>query len=290
MDSLSLERIAITSALPAASATNAGCFIRRQITIGGVLVGQILFSDGAKWWPVAQNPYDIVEAVSPVRMLNATEEFLGYSLSTSFLTNFVVGTATFAALGTVDDQTITGLWSGTSTTNVGDAFGANTVLNIVRFDGFSIIECAAKFRLPSLSSNGIGVNYTLRLGFMDSLAGDPTDGIYLRYNHAVNSGKFQFVSRVNGVETATDSGITAVANTFYTIRIVVEGDGASSYSYSSFINGVAAGPGGSSSVVPKGAGRQTGMAFSVITNSAAISQNTFQIDFYSVRGAYFAAR
>jgi hypothetical protein len=61
-----------------------------------------------------------------------------------------------------------------------------------------------------------------RIGFcITGCNGDtPTDGIYLRYDSAVDTGgTFRFVARASGTETATDSGIAAAASTYYTMRI-----------------------------------------------------------------------
>lgn len=54
-------------------------------------------------------------------------------------------------------------------------------------------------------------DYTVRMGFIDSNSAESDDGVYFRYNHAVNAGKWQAVCRVNGVETAVDTGVSPVA-------------------------------------------------------------------------------
>jgi len=51
-------------------------------------------------------------------------------------------------------------------------------------------------------------DFTIRFGFMDSVAADPTDGHFFRYTHGTNSGNWQCVTRNNGVETAHISGPT----------------------------------------------------------------------------------
>lgn len=63
------------------------------------------------------------------------------------------------------------------------------------------------FQLPVLS-NGTD-RYTIRIGFGSQNATDPNDGCYLRYSDAMNAGKWQFVTRSAGVETATDTGVAA---------------------------------------------------------------------------------
>lgn len=66
------------------------------------------------------------------------------------------------------------------------------------------------FKLVALS-DGTDV-YTLRFGFQDSLNSDGTDGMYFRYTHGTNSGKWEAVTRQASTETATDTGITADTN------------------------------------------------------------------------------
>ena len=71
--------------------------------------------------------------------------------------------------------------------------------------------------------------FTTRFGFMDASTGDPTDGHYFRYTHGTNSGKWQAVTRINGVETASDTGQTAQAmssgSPMLRFKIIVENTG-----------------------------------------------------------------
>jgi hypothetical protein len=69
--------------------------------------------------------------------------------------------------------------------------------------------------------------FVQRLGLMDSVSAEPTNGCYFRYTHSVNSGKWECVTRAAGVETATDSGITAVAGTERNWQIKVNAAGTS---------------------------------------------------------------
>jgi len=60
--------------------------------------------------------------------------------------------------------------------------------------------------LVQLSSADNGA--TVRMGFMDSSGiGDAADGLFWRYTHAVNSGKWQLCASQGTTLTATDSGI-----------------------------------------------------------------------------------
>lgn len=78
----------------------------------------------------------------------------------------------------------------------------------------------ARFRVGALSD---GTNtYTSRWGFLDSISAESVDGVFFRYTHSVNGGRFQAVTRSNSTETAADTGITAAINTTYVVRVVVD--------------------------------------------------------------------
>lgn len=65
--------------------------------------------------------------------------------------------------------------------------------------------------------------YTIRAGLLDSLSAEPTDGIFLRYVHSANSGKWLLVARKNGSETTADTGITYAVNAVHRYAIVTYG-------------------------------------------------------------------
>lgn len=78
--------------------------------------------------------------------------------------------------------------------------------------------------------------YTVRLGFGDNDAGEPTDGVYFRYVDNVNSGRWQCVTRAGGVETgsATDSGVALDTANYVKFEIIINA-GATSVDF--LING-----------------------------------------------------
>lgn len=95
-------------------------------------------------------------------------------------------------------------------------------------------------RIDTLSD---GTNrFTARLGFIDSVSGESTDGVFFRYTDNVNSGKWQGVCRSGGSETAVDLGTTVGAATLYRLTAVIRNAGASA---EFFINDVSAGTCGS---------------------------------------------
>ena len=66
--------------------------------------------------------------------------------------------------------------------------------------------------------------YTVRVGFLDSHNGTPTDGAYFRYTHSVNSGKWQAVTVSNSTETAEDTGITSEVDIFHVFEVIANSD------------------------------------------------------------------
>lgn len=88
-------------------------------------------------------------------------------------------------------------------------------------------------------SNGTDTYVALiGLGRDFAAATDFTSGLYFRYTHGTNSGKFEFKSAAAGSRTTVDTGITVAANTWYKLKIVVNAAGTSAQAY---IDGAAAG-------------------------------------------------
>jgi hypothetical protein len=107
--------------------------------------------------------------------------------------------------------------------------GGNSVLgrrgaigdNVLTFGAAEIeIEWIACVATLSSSTN----DYTVRLGCMDTSGGDPTDGVFFRYNHAVNSGQWECVSREGGTESVQQSSVAVTAGEFYRLKFLVAAD------------------------------------------------------------------
>lgn len=107
----------------------------------------------------------------------------------------------------------------TGTTSAGSAgVGSKDAALLGQVLGLNVLH--GGLYLPSSLSDGTN-RYTTRDGFLDSLTGEPTDGVFFRYVDNVNSGKFLAVARQNGTETTADTGITAEASpTGYSYAIV----------------------------------------------------------------------
>lgn len=132
-----------------------------------------------------------------------------------------------------------------------------------------------EFRIKTGADLSDGTDtYTIRVGLLDSDAAEPTDGVFLRYIHSANSGKWAFVTRANGTETVTDTGITVAVNTVYRVCIVVQAGAASA---SCYINDVKVAEAITTNI-PTGAARLVGVGGSII-KSAGTTSRTMEIDY-----------
>lgn len=147
----------------------------------------------------------------------------------------------------------------------------------------------AIFLVPALSDGTD--TYTLHVGFGDSqVAGNPTDGIFLRYTHGTNSGKFEAVTRSNGTETATDTGVTVAIDTWYRLDIVVNED-ASEVEFwlreadTGDSNLVAT----NTTNIPSGTGRETAVQASIL-KSAGTTARLAHVDYLGGRCEFTTQR
>lgn len=160
-------------------------------------------------------------------------------------------------------------------TDVGGLAGYLSSAVLARLNNGGTWKLEQKLRTPSVLSDGTNT-YSLRAGFLDSVSVESTDGVFFRYTHSVNSGKWQFVTRANGVETITDTGVTVVISTDTKLQIQVNADGTKAWGY---INDVAV----ASSItnIPNGAGRETGFG-AMILKTAGVVARVFHVDYHDV--------
>lgn len=55
-----------------------------------------------------------------------------------------------------------------------------------------------------------------------SVTATDNDQAFFRYASATNSGKWQAINSIDGTDTATDSGVTVAATTFYRLRVNID--------------------------------------------------------------------
>jgi len=144
-----------------------------------------------------------------------------------------------------------------------------------RLDNGGTWKLEQLIRTPAALSDGT-TTYSLRAGFLDSVSAESTDGVFFRYTHSVNTGKWQFVTRANGVETITDTGVTVVVSTDYKLNIVVNPDGLKAFGLINGLNVASA-----TATIPVGAGRETGFG-AMILKSLGASARPFWTDYSDV--------
>jgi hypothetical protein len=195
--------------------------------------------------------------------LNTTDAFTGFNAAIS-------GTGSSAAGGTGDDKHIGIITFNTGTTTTGRA-AITTTATAFRLGG-GACKCMVIFRTSTLSDGTD--TYTIRVGLGDSTSGEHTDGVFIRYTDAVNGGRFQFVTRSNGTETATDTGITVVASTWYNVEIDINA-GATSAQCTINQSGATT----NTTNIPSGAGRELGIVPLFILKSAGTTGRSADLDY-----------
>lgn len=140
-------------------------------------------------------------------------------LTTTLQTSVSTGTATRAPGGYFGQSEVS-LTTGAAA-NGRAGFGTKDMALLAATIASPLILQSSLYTSNPLSD---GTNtYTIRAGFLDSISAEPTDGVFLRYVHSANSGKWLFVARQNGSESTYDTGITFAVGTTYYYAIVIYG-------------------------------------------------------------------
>lgn len=189
--------------------------------------------------------------------------------------------------GSIGGVVATGAKIGVLRLSLGTNAGATASMRLTQASPFILGNGVALFqaRLEAVSLSDATNTYTARIGFLDVTSGEATDGVFLRYTHSVNSGKFQFVTRSNGVETATDTGITVAATTDYVIEISVN---AGATSATCTINGALVAT--NTTNIPTGAGRNTSAGINADRSAGTASKDALDVDYWRVRIELTTAR
>jgi hypothetical protein len=182
-----------------------------------------------------------------------------------------------AALATTAGETnapgIYNLSTGTTTTGYTIVYSGQSgaTYNTFLFGGGSAqYMLEIRFRMPTLVDGT--EQGQVRLGFMDAnVGGDATDGVYLKFSNA--SANFRYINRNNSTETDTDSGLAAVANTWYKWRCVIN-TAASSVTHT--IDDASSQTVASN--IPSGAGRQTTIQMQ-INKAAGTTARALDVDY-----------
>jgi hypothetical protein len=220
-------------------------------------------------------------------LAGATREARAYTecvgaVNTDAFTYTVSGTgAAWASVAALTTQLgVLRLGLGTVATNRGSIAAPN--MAVVRFGGGAArYQSAIAFVTPSDATN----TYVFRDGFIDSITAESTDGAFFRYTNAVNAGKLQAVTRSNGVETATDTGITVTAGLKTRLKIEVNAAGTQALFY---VNGTLVAT--NTTNIPTAAGRETGYGLYVQRTVGTVAVNAIDVDYIDTTIDYSTER
>jgi hypothetical protein len=143
--------------------------------------------------------------------------------------------------------------------------------------GKGITQFETVLRFNNLSTSG--QRYTLRIGWTDATNGtaEPTNGIFFRYTDNVNSARWQCVCRNGGVETATDSGVSATTGINVKLKVIVNATGTSAdfYIQDNLVATV------NTNLPTVNAGLGTGFGYSIVKSVGTTERSVF-IDYYEL--------
>jgi hypothetical protein len=163
----------------------------------------------------------------------------------------------------------------TSSTGVGYITKSNNNNTFLIGGGFTF---KLRFRLAIETLSDGTDTFIVSAGFHDlpSASGNGTDGLFFRYTHGVNSGKWQAVTRVGGVETASDTGVSPAASVYQILDVRVNGTGTSATFY---INGTLTNT--ITTNIPTGASNMTNVS-TKIEKTVGTSVRAVYIDFFDM--------
>lgn len=122
--------------------------------------------------------------------------------------------SSIASIATADNDSI-GIIELTTGTVITGRASVNTNVTLLSNTATAInFEC--RFRILTLN-NGVDDSH-YRIGLCSNSTGESNNGMYLRYSSG--NANFIAVSRKNTTETAVNTGIPVVANTFYKLKII----------------------------------------------------------------------
>lgn len=136
-------------------------------------------------------------------------------------------TASVSASSTTLGRGTATMATGTTTTGrAAISTGASSIRNLSATDS---IRTKRTVRTQQLSDGTD--SYILMVGFGDyhTAAGDGTNGMYFRYTHSENGGKWQAVTQASDAATVVDAGVTVAANTDYVLEVACVTTGCTFY-------------------------------------------------------------
>ena len=113
-----------------------------------------------------------------------------------------VAISTFGVDNTAPALGVVGISTGTGAANT---ISWKTSSTLKMGLGHSIVF---KFRVAAEVLSDATNTYTIYIGLGDTTGAEPVNGVYFKYTHGTNSGKYQCVTSSASTRTATDSGVS----------------------------------------------------------------------------------
>lgn len=228
--------------------------------------------------------YDASVAVERLNHVTATarqlawsEDFLNNGLNGSVFQASASGGSFTAGTGEAGHPGVCNLNTGTGTTG---AEQVRTAVTSFLFGGGSIsLEWC--IRIPNLST--VGDEFIFRCGFWDTSFAAAADGAYIEYDR-LNSTNWRYITASNSTRTSTNSSTAVPANTWTKLRVDMNAAGSS---VSFYADGALLGT--TTTNIPTGAGRETGMG-AMIVKSAGTTARTADLDYVWVVQQFTTAR
>ena len=196
------------------------------------------------------------------------DDFLNNAGFSPGLVSSVSGTGAAHSVGTGEASAPGVISSSTGTTATGRA-GLSTGATSYRLgQGKCVFE--ARAQIPTLSN--ATDTFTVRLGFLDSVSAESTDGVFFRYTHGTNSGNWQGVCRSNNVESVTNFTTAPVTTGWQKLNLNVYADGSRvDFTIGGTTQAV-------TTNIPTAAGRETGVGYFIL-KSVGTTARAINLDY-----------
>ena len=233
----------------------------------------------------AGSTYTISQKTARRKFYLFTDMIAG-ATNTDYISYGVYGSGAANNVYDHDDTTAAGvIQSTTGTTTTGYTRMYFAAAKAFRFATTNKYVYEARVKLDQLSD---GTNtFQLITGFNQSSTSEGTDGVFFSYTSALNSGKFEIVTKSNGSATRTDTGTTVSSATWYNLRLEVL-NVSGTLTARGYVNGSQVG-GDITSNIPNGAGRGLGFTH-LLVKSAGTTACTMQTDYLEVIGYFDSNR
>lgn len=193
------------------------------------------------------------------------------NVATNEFAYIVSGTGAAFSTAAIGSDNVVGIMrAALGTTATGRAAIVPSNAGVLRF-GLGVATFDISMRLVNLSD--ATNTYTCRTGFIDSATGESTYGVFLRYTHGTNGGRWQAVCRTNNVETAVDTGVAAAANAWLDAVITVNAAGTSA---AFTVNGALVAT--ITTNIPSATGRKTGYGVMALRSVGTTAFNAYDCD------------